>query len=206
MPLELRIEPRTLTGSRESRRLRRKGMVPGILYGRGGEVAVMINEHHFMTTVGYNASAGIVKLSLPGAKPVNCIVKEVQWNSVNDKPVHIDFLRVLPSQMITVHVPLHLEGNPRGVLQGGILDHMLHEIEVTVKASDIPPHISVDVSSLEIGDSIHVSGIDVPAGMTVDMPGDPVIASVIMPRIMKGAAVEAEAEAAPEAADSGEGQ
>lgn len=205
MPLELNVEPRTLTGSRESRRLRRKGMVPGILYGRGGELPVMINEHHFMTTIGYNASAGIIKLCLTGEKPVNCIVKEVQWNSINDTPMHIDFLRVLPSQMITVHVPVHIEGSPKGVLQGGILDHMLHEVEVTVKASDIPPYITVDVSALGIGDSIHVSGIVLPRGMTIEMPGDPVVASVIVPRALKSSVSESETEA-EEAAESGEGQ
>ena len=123
---------------------------------------------------------------------------------INDKPVHIDFLRVLPSQIITVPVPVHLEGSPAGLLQGGILDHMLHEVQLTVKASAIPPSITVNVSALSIGDSIHVSNLDLPAGMTVDMPGDPVIASVIMPRVMKAAA-EAES-TEEEAAKPAEGE
>ena len=203
MPLELNIELRTRIGSKESRRLRREGQVPGILYGRGGEASVSVNEHHFMTTIGFNASPGIVRLSIPGEKPVNCIIKEVQWNPVTDRPMHLDFLRVLPSQLITVPVPVHLEGNPRGALQGGILDHELHELNITVKASDIPHNISVDVSALEIGDSIHVSQIQLPRGMTADVTGDPVIASVIPPRLMKAAAEEESAGEAetPEAAE-----
>lgn len=204
MPLELNIEPRTRKGSREARRIRREGLVPGILYGRGGEVAVSVNAHHFMTVVGYNSSLGIIRLNIQGGKPENCIVKEVQWNPINDKPVHIDFLRVLPSQMITVPVPLHLEGSPKGLLQGGILDHMLHEINVTVKASDIPQNIAVDVSGLALGDALHVSDIVLPAGMSIDMSGDQVVASVIAPRVMKSSS-ETEATEG-EASEAGEGQ
>jgi large subunit ribosomal protein L25 len=202
MPLELNIETRTRTGSREARRIRREGLVPGILYGRGGEVPVSVNAHHFMTTVGYNSSLGIIRLNIPGEKPVNCIVKEVQWNPINDRPVHIDFLRVLPTQMITVPVPLHLEGSPKGILQGGILDHMLHEISVTVKASEIPQNIAVDVSGLELGDALHVSDIVLPAGMTIEMSGEQVVASVIAPRVMKSSSdTEATEGEAPEAGE-----
>lgn len=204
MPLELNIEPRTRTGSREARRLRREGLVPGILYGRGGEVAVSVNAHHFMTVVGYNTSLGIIRLNIQGAKPENCIVKEVQWNPINDRPMHIDFLRVLPTQMITVPVPLHLVGTPKGILQGGILDHMLHEVDITVKASDIPHSISVDVSRLELGDTLHVSDIVLPSGMTIEMPGEHVVASVITPRVMKAASETEESEA--EAQEAGEGE
>lgn len=185
MPLDLNIEPRTRIGSREARRLRREGMIPGILYGRGGEVAIKVNEHHFMTTVGYGTSTGIIRLSMPGEKPVSSIVKEVQWNPVSERPVHIDFLRVLPSQIVTVPVPVHLEGSPQGVLMGGILDHNLHEVSVTVKAADIPGHVSLDVSRLGIGDAVHISDFDLPKGMTIDMPPDQVVASVITPRVLK---------------------
>lgn len=204
MPLELNIEPRTRTGSREARRLRREGLVPGVLYGRGGEVAVSVNAHHFMTVVGYNTSLGIIRLNIQGAKPENCIVKEVQWNPINDKPMHIDFLRVLPTQMITVPVPLHLEGTPRGLLQGGILDHMLHEVEVTVKASDIPHSIAVDVSRLELGGTLHVSDIVLPKGMTIELSGEQVVASVILPRIMKAASETEATEVEPSEAGEGE--
>ncbi len=205
MPLELNIEPRTRIGSRESRRMRREGKVPGVLYGRGGEVSVSISEHHFMTVIGYNPSPGIVKLNMPGDKPVNSIIKEVQWNPVTDRPVHIDFLRVLPSQLVTVPVPVNLEGTPKGALHGGILDQDMHELNITVKASDIPPSISVDVSDLEIGDSIHLSQILLPEGMTVDAAGDLVIASVIAPRLIK---TETEEEPAGEAetAEAAEGE
>ena len=203
MPLELNIEPRIRIGSREARRLRREGVVPGILYGRGGEVAIKVDEHHFMTTVGYNSSTGILRLNMPGEKPVSSIVKEVQWNPVTDKPMHIDFLRVLPSQMVTVPVPVHLEGSPKGVLMGGILDHNLHELSVTVKAADIPPFISLDVSALDIGDAIHVADLSLPEGLTVDMSGEQVVASVIMPRVLKSTSLEEEA---AEETESGEGE
>lgn len=204
MPLELNIENRTRTGSREARRIRREGNVPGILYGRGGELAVSVNAHHFMTVVGYSTSLGIIRLNIQGAKPVNCIVKEVQWNPINDKPMHIDFLRVLPTQMITLPVPLHLEGSPKGILQGGILDHMLHEVLVTVKASDIPHSISVDVSGLELGDALHISDVVLPKGMSIDMPGDQVVASVIMPRAMKSSSDTEATEG--ETSEAGEGE
>ncbi len=184
MPIQLTMEKRVLHGSRESRRLRRAGSLPGIIYGQGSDISIKIEQIEFMSKIGYSQSLGIVELNLEG-EVLKSIIKEVQWDTLTDKPLHLDFQQVSDDQLVLVPVPVKLTGIPAGVsLEGGILDHTMHELEVTVRAADIPSEISFDVAGLNLGDRLHLSDVDLPEGLTVDFAFDPVIAGVIAPKAL----------------------
>jgi len=182
----LTIAERTDFGSRVARRLRRAGSVPAVVYGRGGdELNVTVNEKEFMDKIGYSTSIGIINLKSGRKSPVTAIIKDIQWDMITDKPVHIDFLRVSADQIVSIPVHVHLESIPVGVIMGGVLEHTLHEVNIKVRAKDIPSIISVNVLDLNIGDSIHLSDIVLPEGMTLDMDSDLVVASVVAPSVAK---------------------
>lgn len=184
MPIQLTMEKRVLYGSRESRRLRRAGSIPGIIYGQGSDISIKIEQIEFMSKIGYSKSLGIVELDLEG-EVLKSIIKEVQWDTLTDKPLHLDFQQVSDDQLVAVPVPVKLTGTPLGVsLEGGILDHIMHELEVTVKAANIPSEIIFDVAGLNLGDRLHLSDVDLPEGLTVDFAFDPVIAGVIAPKAL----------------------
>jgi len=184
MPIQLEMEKRINLGSRESRRLRRSGSIPGIIYGQGSDMAVRLQLTEFMTKIGYSKSLGIVELSIDGSV-LKSIIKEVQWDTLTDKPLHLDFQQVSDNQLVLVPVPVKLSGIPVGVsIDGGILDHTMHELEVTVKAVDIPSDITFDVTELHLGDRLHLSDVSLPEGLAVDLAFDPVIASVIAPKAL----------------------
>ena len=182
----LTIAERTEFGSRVARRLRRAGSVPAVIYGRGGgELKVSVIEKDFLDTIGYSTSTGIINLKMGRKSPVTAIVKDVQWDVLSDKPVHIDFLRVSADQIVSIPVHVHLQNIPLGVQMGGVLEHALHEIIIKVRAKDIPSAIDLNVEELNIGDSIHLSELTLPDGMTLDMDSSLVVASVVAPSVAK---------------------
>ena len=198
----LGIAERLEFGSRTARRLRRTGIIPAVVYGRGGtELTVTVNEKEFMDTVGYSTSTGIINLKMGRKSPVTAIVKDIQWDIITDKPVHIDFLRVSADQIVSVPVHIRLENIPVGVTMGGVLEHTLHEIIIKVRAKDIPSSITVDVEHLEIGDSIHLSDIVLADTLTLDMDSDLVVASVVAPSVAKVEVEEEELLEGEEAAE-----
>lgn len=191
----LKITERTEFGSRVSRRLRRAGSVPAVIYGRGGdELNVTVNEKEFMEEIGYSSSTGIINLKMGRKSPVTAIVKDVQWDIISDEPVHVDFLRVSEDQIVSIPIHVHLENIPLGVKMGGVLEHTLHEIVIKVRAKDIPEAINVNVEDLNIGDTIHLSQIVLPENMVLDMDSSLVVASVVAPSIAKVEVEEEEEE------------
>ncbi len=189
------ITERTEFGSRVARRLRRSGSVPAVVYGRGGgELKVMVIEKDFMDSIGFSTSTGIINLKMGRKSPITAIVKDVQWDIITDRPVHIDFLRVSADQIVSIPVHVHLENIPLGVKMGGVLEHTLHEITIKVRAKDIPSAINLNVEDLDVGDSVHLSEITLPEGITLDMDDTLVVASVVAPSVAKVEAEEVEEE------------
>ena len=196
MRQELRIQGRTPGGSREARRLRSEGLVPAVLYGKKKESHVLVDELEFMRTIGHAIGSGMIDIELEGEKQT-VLIKEVQWDALTDRPIHIDFMRVSMDDMVTVPVPVHLINSPVGVsIGGGVLDHHMHEVLIRVKASDIPSGIVVDVSDLDLGDSIHVSDLEIPEGAEAESNPEAVVVSVLTPTILKVAVEEEELEEA----------
>jgi large subunit ribosomal protein L25 len=208
MEQNLSVNTRQPGKSSDARRLRRQGLIPGVLYGKREEAFVTVSELEFMRLIGHSIGSGMIGLVLDGKKkPENAIVKDVQWDALTGRPVHIDFLRVAMDDIVTVPIPVHLLNSPVGVsVSGGVLDHHMHEVLVRVRASEIPSEIVLDVSELDIGDSLHVSDLDFPEGVESESNLEAVVVSVLAPTILKleEEEVEEEGEELEEGAVEGE--
>ena len=190
---------RSESGKGAARALRRAGSVPAVIYGHKRQpmsLAVPTRElERLLERV--SAETTVVELSIDG-KVSRTLIREIQKHPFKKQLVHIDFLELVAGEMITVNVPLVIVGVSVGVRSfGGVLDQTMRELAVTVDPSAIPNHIDVDVSELGVGDSIHVSDLILPAGVTVlDDPE----ASVVVVAAPKVNATDAAADAAAAAA------
>lgn len=162
------------TGSSASRRLRAAGKIPAVLYGRGADPAPLSVDWRDLraaltTDKGLNA---LLTLQV-GRKKTKAIVKELQRHPVRRDVLHVDFLAVDVDVAITTDVPIVVEGEAIKVLrEQGIVDQVLSALVISAKPDTIPGHISVDVSDLEIGQTITVSDLDLPAGVTTEVDPD----------------------------------
>ena len=197
MEQNLILKPRTTGGTRPSRRLRKEGVIPAVVYGLKSDtasVSVQLSDLRaaLSTAAGRNA---VLTLDIEGDKEMG-IVKDIQWHPYRDEVLHVDFLRINPDQDVTVEVPIQAAGDAHTLnLAGGILDQHLFTLTVVTKPNLIPDQIEVDVTELEIGDTITVGDISMPTGSTTPVdPETPVLVGAA-PRI---AEVEAEAEGAEE--------
>lgn len=187
-------------GSSATRRLRREDKIPGVLYGLGDEpvsVAVAYGELRaaLSTDAGLNQ---LINLDLGGDKALS-IVKELQRHPVRDEVIHVDFLRVDPNQELSVEVPIILEGEARKVTdESGMVDQTMFALEVLATPTTIPNELTVDISALEINESVRVADIVLPAGVRTEVDPDEAVAVGTVTRSTL------EAMAADEAAEAGE--
>jgi large subunit ribosomal protein L25 len=187
------------TGSRASGRLRAEGKVPGVVYGLGKDpVAVAVGWRDLRQALtgeaGLNA---LIDLQVDGDTEL-VMVKDLQRHPVRRDVLHVDFLRVSRDQELTVEVPIVLLGEATEVLRAdGVVDQSMHALTVSAKPQDIPNELTLDVSGLALGDTLRVSDLDLPAGVTTHVdPDDPVVST------SAGAVVEVEpAEATEEGAE-----
>ncbi|MGQ9559040.1 MAG: 50S ribosomal protein L25 [Candidatus Oleimicrobiaceae bacterium] len=194
---ELNCERRDRIGKQAAKMLRRKGMIPGIYYCRGEEpVPIAMPEKELRAVL--QGEANIVDVKLDG-KAAKCIVREVQFDPLRDVPVHVDLMGVRMDQKVSLMVPVRLVGVPQGVkVGGGILQQVLREVEVEALPGNLPEHIEIDVSKLDIGESIHVRDIALEGAQILTDPTLSV-ATVTAPTVVREAeAVVAEAPAAEE--------
>jgi large subunit ribosomal protein L25 len=208
--VRLSASPRTAAGSRAAGRLRREGLVPGVVYGRGSDaraVSVVRRELRaaLSTEAGVNA---LLDLELDG-EVVLALVKEMQRDAVRNEVTHVDFIRVSRDVAVTVDVHIVLEGEASEVTAGGgTLDQQLFSLTVSAKPADIPASIPVDVSGLTIGDAVRVGDLTLPAGVTTDVdPEEPVAVAQVSQAAVEAEALAMEAAAALEAegAEAAEG-
>jgi large subunit ribosomal protein L25 len=182
---ELKAELRDRVGKGSSRELRRKGLIPAVIYGDKQapisitlpikEVTLKIHAGGFMTTV--------CTIDVDGKK-ISVLPKDYQLDPVRDFTMHVDFLRVSGDTQVTVEVPVHFvnEEKSPGIKIGGVLNIVRHEVELHCPASDIPEFLTADLSGLKIGDGIHISNITLPAGSTpVIGDRDFTIATIVSP-------------------------
>jgi large subunit ribosomal protein L25 len=192
-------ESRTETGKNVNRRLRAKGLIPGVVYGDGKQAVPVAVSPKAITTI-LRSSSGentLFDLDLGGHKR-KVILKEFQFEPLKGHLMHADFYEVALDKAIEVKVHVELVGTPVGVkTQGGILDFVTRELSVECLPMEIPEKITVDVSALELGKHIRVAQIAVPDKVTVLTEPDVVIAHVVAPRAEEEAAPAAAAEAAP---------
>jgi len=162
--VELEAWPREERGSRPSRRLRRQGLVPAVLYGRGEpNVLLKLREQDVFELLTTHTS--VVELQWDSTtQPAQ--VKELQIDRLEDRVLHADFVRISLSENIEVTVPLEVVGEAPGVEEGGVLEMQMRELEVECLPASIPENIEVDVSELEMGDSLLVRDLDLPEDVT----------------------------------------
>jgi len=207
MSVVLDVVVREETGTGNAREARRNGMVPGVIYG-GGKDAVSVGIKYNEILKAINSGqflSNMIELNHDG-KPQKVLTKDVQFHPVSDKPIHVDFFGVTDKTIIDVNVSAVFVGEDvsPGMKQGGALNVVRYNIEVKCPAGSIPDNIEVDISGMEIGDSIHLSEVTLPAGVTPGITDrDVTIATIIASRTSK-TAEEEEAEAAA-AAEGGEG-
>ena len=194
----LTASARSTVGKGAARVLRREGRVPAVVYGHAREpqsLSIPTRELERLLDV-IAAGSTVVELSIDG-KPSRTLIREIQRHPFKKQILHVDFQELVAGEKITVSIPLVLVGTPEGVrLGGGILEQMMREIEVEVDPSDIPNHFDVDVSNLVVGHSVHVSDLNVPAGVTVLAEPDAPIALVQVSRASVEVPVIAEGEEA----------
>ena len=178
-----------------SRRSRKSGMIPAVIYSKGKEAkAIMVDADAWKVLAGHHVQ--MVTL-VDGANKTAALVKEVQFNHLKNYVQHIDFLEVDLNADVTALVPVHAHGDCLGVSRGGILEFELHEIEVVCHPDHLPEFIAAEVTSLDVGDSLHVKDLAMPEGVRTDLDPEAVVAHVVRPK--EEAEAPAEAAAEPEA-------
>lgn len=183
-------------GKGPARRLRRAGKVPAVIYGHGEATRSLALDAHELDRLFARISVEntIISLNIDGERggPVRALVREVQMHPFRPEVLHVDFLQIHAGERVHLEVPVRLVGTAAGVKAGGILQQTLHDVEVRCLPDQIPEALEVDVSGLEIGQSLHVSDLPVPDGVEVETDGERVLCTVIPPTV---AALETEAEA-----------
>jgi large subunit ribosomal protein L25 len=195
---KLKAAPRSEFGSRTSRRLRRDGLVPGVVYSGGAEARpFQVAERDVRHVLGEGAA--LFDLEIEGSKAVPVVVKEQQQHPVRGSLQHIDLQEVRLDEAIQAEVMVELDGadTAPGVKEGGVLEHVTREVTVEALPTDIPDRIVADVSAMEINDTLQLSALVVPEGVTLvaDEPEEVTIATLSPPRVEEVAEPEVEEEA-----------
>jgi large subunit ribosomal protein L25 len=182
--VELKASPRERLGKGGARTLRREGRVPGTVYGGGKapESVVVDYKELWMQHQTGHFTATIVTLDVDGKKQ-RVIPKDVQVDPVRDFPIHVDFMRITKDSEVTIEVPVHFvnEEKSPGIKKGGVLNIVRHDIEVRCPAERIPEQFEVDLSGLDIGDSVHVSALSMPKGVKPTIADRDFTISTIVP-------------------------
>ena len=199
MQIQFKASKRVEQGTGASRRLRRAGQVPGIIYGGAAEVLSISVDHneiyHLLRKEAFHAS--VLSIELDGAKqPV--VLRDAQWHPFRQQVLHLDFQRIDASQKMHLKVPLHFVNgdlSPAVKLGGCMISHTITEVDVECLPGNLPEFVEVDLANLQAGESIHVSQLPLPAGveLVAHGEGDPVVATAVT---VKGAAAEEGAEGA----------
>ena len=187
--LTLSAETRDRAGKGASRELRRQNRIPAVIYGNKKDPEMIHVEEkalvkllmtgHFMNSV--------IELELGGKKQI-ALPKDVSFHPVSDRPTHVDFFRIDKNAKVEVNVPVHFineEASP-GLKRGGVLNVVRHELELVCEADKIPEDIAIDVTGYDVGDSIHISNVTLPAGsVSAITDRDFTIATIVAPSAMK---------------------
>ena len=188
----LKAALRSETGKGAARRMRREGRIPAVVYGRDEETrSLSLDAREFETLVKHHSlDTTLIHLEIEAdgkKKPdaVRTLVVEVQGHPYKPEVLHVDFQQIHAGERVTIEVPIRLEGTPEGVRAGGVLQQIMHVVELTCPVENIPESFTVNVEELEIGDSIHISDLEVPED--VELLVDPVrtITTVAAPTILE---------------------
>lgn len=179
-------------GSAGSRRLLRAGYIPAVIYGKQAPAHCAVVAKEFLMKKHHFTGSTIITLDVEGQKHM-VFVKTFQENLLKGIVNHIDFYEVTAGEKVRTHVGIELVGNPVGVRNGGVLEQVLHEIDVECLPKDLPSIIQVDVSALDINDAVRVAQIVVADGVKIHTPEDETVATVKAVKVEEAAPADAEA-------------
>jgi large subunit ribosomal protein L25 len=210
--VKIEVRAREGRGTKDAKALRAAGDIPGVIYSATSETEpIVLNARelrHALSGAGVHA---VYDVSIDGKKTRPVLIKEFQLDPVRDRVIHVDLHEIRLDQKINTSVIVHLEGHAEGVNMGGALSQPTHQVHVEALPADLVESITVDVSALEIGQSIRLSDITPPSGITfTDDPEGTILATIAAPvsedELKSEAELEAEAEAEGEAAEAAEGE
>lgn len=185
MAVTLNARPRSTTGKNAARKLRSAGLVPAVVYGHGDETRPLevsvLEVERLLSNI--NVENTVIELQVEGSKPVQALIREVQYHPSRPRLLHLDLFQLHAGEKIHLQVPIRLHGTPIGVRDsGGILQEVVRELEVECLPRDIPEGADVDVSGLGLGDTVHVSDISLPNVKVLNDP-DLVICTISSPTV-----------------------
>ncbi|MBX4925184.1 large subunit ribosomal protein L25 [Rhizobium binae] len=196
---ELKAEARERVGKGSARELRRNGLIPAVIYGdKQAPIAIALNTNEVTKRIhagGFMTTVATIEVD---GKKYKVLPKDYQLDPVRDFTMHVDFLRVSGNTQVSVEIPVHFtnEAKSPGLKVGGVLNIVRHEVEVHCPADAIPEFFSIDLSGKKIGDSIHISEVTLPKGVTPVIDRDFTIATIVAPAGgVDESAVEGEGEA-----------
>ena len=217
---ELNAEPRSAKGTGASRRLRHAGKIPAVMYGAGKEPAMLVLDHDSLYHQVQNESfyTSILTVNVGGQKE-QAVLRDIQMHPFRPRIQHMDLQRISATEKLHMHVPLHFINQdiaPGVKLQGGVVAHLMTEVDVTCLPHQLPEYLTVDLSSLNLGQSVHLKDLALPEGVTITSlihgGADLAVATITVVRATveaetevaaAAAVVTAEGVAAPAAADAG---
>jgi large subunit ribosomal protein L25 len=180
----LNAEPREAKGKR-AKYARKLGQIPGVFYAHGEQSLSIQVPKMTLDPLIYTSETHIINLRLKDGSLRKCILRDVQFDPVSDRPIHFDLLGLQENEKLTIDVPIVLTGGtPKGVREGGMIQHIIHKLRVSCLPKDIPDKIEIEVGSLEINQSVHVNELTVPNVAVLDNPDNPVV-SVVPPTVIK---------------------
>jgi large subunit ribosomal protein L25 len=192
MPEALNVELRETRGKREARRMRREGKVPAVLYGHGQDnLSLTVSEEQLAAAIRH----GTRLVDLKGAANETALIRELQWDTFGTNVLHLDFARVSADERIEVEVAVELRGEAPGVKDGGVIEHLLHQLRVECPAIAIPDKLRVSINSLALKGQILVKDVKLPDGATVLDDPEEIVVQCVEP------AAESDEETGGEAAE-----
>lgn len=152
------LERKDFTKS-ETRRIRNEGFIPGVFYSKNNQPIHINVADKAINPLVFTSKTHLISLVLEGHDEYECIIKDVQFHPVTDKVIHFDLLGLTKGEKIKLEIPIRLAGSPIGVKEGGVIQHVMHKVEVECLPRNIPEHIVIDISDLKLNDSIHIGDL-----------------------------------------------
>jgi len=179
-------ERKNLTKS-GTKKIRREGLIPGVFYSKNNKPLHIDVVDKAINSLVFTSKPHLISLELEGHDEYECIIKDIQFNPVTDKVIHFDLLGLTKGEKIKLEIPLQLVGTAVGVKEGGVIQHVMHKVEVECLPRNIPEHIVVDVSGLKLGDSFHIGDLNY-EDIEFMVPKESLIVQVTHPKVKEEAA------------------